>query len=50
MAEHQRTLRPLQLDASFDEFVASGSARLLRSAYLLTLTEAIPRIYFRSRW
>ncbi|MGH3260436.1 MAG: SigE family RNA polymerase sigma factor [Trebonia sp.] len=26
----------MQLDRSFDEFVASGSARLLRSAYLLT--------------
>lgn len=26
----------VQLDPSFDEFVATGSARLLRSAYLLT--------------
>jgi RNA polymerase sigma-70 factor (sigma-E family) len=26
----------MELDPSFDEFVASGSARLLRSAYLLT--------------
>ncbi len=30
------TPRPLELDPSFDEFVVSGSARLLRSAYLLT--------------
>ena len=28
--------RSLELDASFDEFVSRGSARLLRSAYLLT--------------
>lgn len=28
--------RSLELDPSFDEFVSSGSARLLRSAYLLT--------------
>jgi len=26
----------VELDPSFDEFVVSGSARLLRSAYLLT--------------
>lgn len=36
MAEPPTTLRPLKLDPSFDEFVAGGSARLLRSAYLLT--------------
>jgi RNA polymerase sigma-70 factor (sigma-E family) len=33
---YQTTSRPLELDPSFDEFVVSGSARLLRSAYLLT--------------
>lgn len=36
VAEPPTTLRALKLDPSFDEFVASGSARLLRSAYLLT--------------
>ncbi len=36
VAEQQKTPRTLKLDASFDEFVVSGSARLLRSAYLLT--------------
>jgi RNA polymerase sigma-70 factor (sigma-E family) len=32
----QKTLGPLDLDPSFDQFVAAGSARLLRCAYLLT--------------
>lgn len=36
MAEHRTTSRPLDLDPSFDEFVVTGSARLLRSAYLLS--------------
>jgi RNA polymerase sigma-70 factor (sigma-E family) len=32
----QQTVGPVERDPSFDEFVATGSARLLRSAYLLT--------------
>lgn len=36
VADLQQTPLPVELDPSFDEFVASGSARLLRSAYLLT--------------
>lgn len=36
VAEHQTTPPSLELDPSFDQFVVSGSARLLRSAYLLT--------------
>jgi RNA polymerase sigma factor (sigma-70 family) len=36
VADLQKTPRPVELDPSFDEFVASGSGRLLRSAYLLT--------------
>jgi RNA polymerase sigma-70 factor (sigma-E family) len=36
VAEQQRAPGPLELDRSYDEFVVSGSARLLRSAYLLT--------------
>lgn len=35
MADVHGTGRNLQLDPSFEEFVSSGSARLLRSAYLL---------------
>ncbi len=36
MARLQQTALPVELDPSFDEFVASESPRLLRSAYLLT--------------
>ena len=36
VADLQQTPLRVELDASFDEFVASGSPRLLRSAYLLT--------------
>jgi RNA polymerase sigma-70 factor (sigma-E family) len=32
----QQTVGPVERDPSFDEFVATGSAPLLRSAYLLT--------------
>lgn len=36
MPDQQQTVGPVELDPSFDEFVTIGSARLLRSAYLLT--------------
>lgn len=36
VGDAQRSGRSLEVDPSFDEFVSSGSARLLRSAYLLT--------------
>jgi RNA polymerase sigma-70 factor (sigma-E family) len=36
VADRQQTVLPVELDPSFDEFVASESARLLRCAYLLT--------------
>jgi RNA polymerase sigma-70 factor (sigma-E family) len=36
VAGDNRAGRSLDLDPSFDEFVSQGSARLLRSAYLLT--------------
>ena len=36
MDDHQQTARAVELDPSFTKFVTSGSARLLRSAYLLT--------------
>jgi RNA polymerase sigma-70 factor (sigma-E family) len=36
VADQRDTPLPVELDPSFDEFVASGSAGLLRSAYLLT--------------
>lgn len=36
MGDLQQTPLRVELDPSFEEFVASGSARLLRSAYLLT--------------
>ena len=36
VADQQQTVRPVEVDPAFDEFVAIGSARLLRSAYLLT--------------
>ncbi len=36
VADQQQTVRPVERDPSFDEFVTVGSARLLRSAYLLT--------------
>lgn len=36
VGDAHRTGRSLEVDPSFDEFVSRGSARLLRSAYLLT--------------
>ena len=36
VADQQQTVGAVELDPSFDEFVTSGSAGLLRSAYLLT--------------
>lgn len=36
VADQQQTVGPVELDPSFDAFVMTGSARLLRSAYLLT--------------
>ena len=36
VGDANRTGRSMDLDPSFDEFVSRGSARLLRSAYLLT--------------